>query len=497
MTATPSLTMTPDQAVEYSYICPKTPDQLWWYIRILFNVRVPRTKVCEDCDAPFDVVREIFFNKVPEIVLVGARGTAKSVTLAVVASVIILAKRVDVSIIAGSKDQSELVVKYLNNEDSSLAGQLWGSDLAPRARLDERTESKRLVRTLGTTKQPGNQIYAHAASEANIRGHHPTVVLYDECDVAEHKHIEDSRGLPMENANNPDVPICTVFASTYHKYDGTMSKLLKEFKEKERTRRQKLIFSWCWREQQKANGGFLSQRYIRDKRASTSDAQWEAEYENKGPQGGLRVFDKVQLEYMFQKRLGNILGKEDEEPYIYNDHPGLARHYHGCDWARDEHWTVLDTLQKVKVGYQRVGWYRTGRRSYAGEDGICRTVANHVKKFKGPICHDATGVGKALDDILVDQERLNRKSVEGIDWTQKKLIQQAAGYYQYAVENEEICGPYIAWAFSEHEYLTVDMLTPGTGVHCPDSVAAGIMANYMARLRHGSGARTSIICRVR
>jgi hypothetical protein len=33
---------------------PKTPDELWDYVKLFFNVEIPRKKVCEKCSAPFD-----------------------------------------------------------------------------------------------------------------------------------------------------------------------------------------------------------------------------------------------------------------------------------------------------------------------------------------------------------------------------------------------------------------------------------------------------------
>lgn len=871
--ALPPVVMTELEAIQFALRPPKDPEELWWYVRIVFNIHIPRKAVCPDCDAPFDVFCAVYFNQTSELVVVGARGTSKTVMVAILASVIMLTKKVDVSIIAGSKDQAQLVVKYLRNEDSTLAGKLWGAPNAPRVLLDERTESKHQIRTLGTVGSPGNQIFAHAASETSIRGHHPTVVLYDECiasslitlydgtersvesvaedsiiaawdghqfvpvtgvklfkkglrevyrvefssgrhllvteshpfltsegwvnknelsrctrvcslpwlredggsqtafrqtaqirpmsgmldsrpciysasllglrceaedqaqggwhchrqmfvmpfksqpykqtsmfglqsgdflrgspvsgvqnnpcisvgprschtpnhpnsrgqgglhhlwdvlqepafssvpellgdreagksfllsksrcpgprnprtlgtsftdrsycdgdiggfqsaihppislrsvcggllsakaeidyrgvkpqlcfpptlsrkdfrksylfsptrfalssacgewprngfvagadsrgftasadevisvtpvgmeqvydlqvpvyhnfvangivvhncDVAEYSDIEHSRGLAMEGAGG--VQICSAYFSTWHKYGGTMSRLLDEFRRKESVFNRKYIYSWCWRDQLKTNGGFLSKRYIADKKAQLSEAQWEVEFENKGPQSGTRLFDETMLKSLFQRRLGEFSGVENQW-YKYSPDPSkLARHYHGADWARDLHWTVLHTLQKVNMGYQTVAWYRTNHKPYPI---ICGEVASHVKKFKGPLCHDETGVGKALDDILIVNEKLNRNNVLPMDWSRQKLVKEAAGYYQYAVQNEEICGPHIQFAYSEHEYLTEDMLRGSD--HCPDSVAAAMMAYYIARVRHGARSSVSTILRV-
>jgi hypothetical protein len=354
--------------------------------------------------------------------------------------------------------------------------------------LDERVESKHQIKMLGSKTNPGNFVVAHAAAETAIRGHHPQKLLIDEADVAEYSNLEHAKGLPTQSPTSPEAGILTCYSSTHHRYGGTMSRLLREFREKERTLGRKLVYSWCWREQMVANGGHITKKYIRTKKQTLSQAQWDAEYENKGPQSGTRIFDVTQLAHLFNPQFGTIAGVENEW-YHFGDRSALSRNYHGLDWAREMHSTVLDTLGVVGGGLQRMAWYRTNKKPYPQ---ICREAVDHMKEYRGPVCHDATGVGVAMDDLLVDYG-MKRKSVLAMDWARAKLVQEACTLFVHAVQNLEISGPMIEWAYSEHLYLTQEMLTGKD--HCPDSVAAALMAHYMAKQR-GTGQRTSIVMRL-
>lgn len=411
--------------------------------------------------------------------------THNSFLLALLASVELLTLRCNISVLAGSREQSERVLKYLRNEDSNIAGLLWGAPNAPRMLINEDQMSKKAVRTvkglLGNEDDPGFEILAHAASETSIRGGHMSRLRFDELDVGDYEAVESSRGCTSPVR---DVRTQTVYSSTYHRYGGTMSKILREAKEKGWP-----VHTWSYREVMQSNGGFMSDEFIKNKRAELSQAQWDAEYENKGPQGGVRVFDKSHLDQLFNKRLGNIPGHENQHWKLYpDDEVKTGRFYHGGDWAREEHWTVLHTFQRTASGCQTAAWYRTNQKPYPQ---IIREVVAHIKEYRGPLAHDATGVGKALDDLLVEGG-LRRPSVFPVEWTRQKLVREMATFYQHAIENGEIVGPFIQFAYSEHEYLTEDMLRGSA--HCPDSVAAAFMAYWL--MRQNTSGRSNVIMRI-
>lgn len=295
-------------------------------------------------------------------------------------------------------------------------------------------------------------------------------IVVHNCDLAEWGHIETSRGLPTEDVTRPDARTHILYASTYHVYNGTMSRLIKELRAKGFP-----VFSWCVFEQMEDNGGFITRRYLADKMRTMGKIKWDIEYMNNGPIAGVPILDPAMLAHRFDPAYGSVPGLPNI-PWELTDTPSkMTRHYHGIDWAKAEHWTVFDTLIRADKGFQQAAWYRTGRKPWPD---ISRDAARHVHRFLGPVAHDATGVGAAMDDWLVEH-RVPRSRISGINWRKTTLIKEMATAYVGALQSGEIVGPDIEFAKSEHEYLTEAMLYDDD--HCPDSVAAAMMAYWMAR----------------
>lgn len=306
-----------------------------------------------------------------------------------------------------------------------------------------------------------------------VRNHHNFIangIVVHNCDLAEWGHIETTRGLPTEDVTRPDARTHILYASTYHVYNGTMSRLIKELRAKGFP-----VFSWCVFEQMEENGGFITRRYLADKMRTYSKIKWDIEYMNNGPIAGVPILDPAMLAHRFDPTYGSVPGLPNV-PWELTDTPSkMTRHYHGIDWAKAEHWTVFDTLIRADKGFQQAAWYRTGRKPWPE---ISRDAARHVHRFLGPVAHDATGVGAAMDDWLVEH-RVPRSRISGINWRKTTLIKEMATAYVGALQSGEIVGPDIEFAKSEHEYLTEAMLYDDD--HCPDSVAAAMMAYWMAR----------------
>lgn len=306
-----------------------------------------------------------------------------------------------------------------------------------------------------------------------VRNHHNFVangIVVHNCDLADFRHIETARGLPTEDLTRPDVRTHILYASTYHIYNGTMSKLIKELRGKGFP-----VFAWCVFEQLEENGGFITRRYLADKMRTLGKIKWDIEYMNNGPIAGIPILDAEMLNHRYDTSLGCVPGLPNI-PWELTDTPSkMTRHYHGIDWAKAEHWTVFDTLIRAEKGFQQGAWYRTGRKPWPD---ISRDAARHIHRFLGPVAHDATGVGAAMDDWLVEH-RVPRSRIMGVNWRKTTLIKEMATAYVGALQSGDIVGPSIEFARSEHEYLTEAMLYDDE--HCPDSVAAAMMAYWVAR----------------
>jgi len=62
----------------------KDEDGLWMFIKDVLGVEIPRAKVCEDHDAPFDFVRDIFFQRVKNAIAVANRTGGKTSNIAII-----------------------------------------------------------------------------------------------------------------------------------------------------------------------------------------------------------------------------------------------------------------------------------------------------------------------------------------------------------------------------------------------------------------------------
>lgn len=458
---------------------PRDAQELDFYCKAIFNMDIPKERSgyckrhCRQCDPPFEALKSAYFAETPECGWIGGRGTSKTVMIALLTSIELLTLEIDVSIISGSKDQSSLILKYMRNQDTTLRGKLWGAQNAPKWLFNEREDAKYRLRTVEDRRDKdsvGNEIIAHAAAESSIRGSHPCRARLDEVDLAEWGHLETARGLPTEDLTRPDVRTHILYASTYHIYNGTMSKLIKELRGKGFP-----VFAWCVFEQLEENGGFITRRYLADKMRTLGKIKWDIEYMNNGPIAGIPILDAEMLNHRYDTSLGYVPGLPNI-PWELTDTPSkMTRHYHGIDWAKAEHWTVFDTLIRAEKGFQQGAWYRTGRKPWPD---ISRDAARHIHRFLGPVAHDATGVGAAMDDWLVEH-RVPRSRIMGVNWRKTTLIKEMATAYVGALQSGDIVGPSIEFARSEHEYLTEAMLYDDE--HCPDSVAAAMMAYWVAR----------------
>lgn len=306
-----------------------------------------------------------------------------------------------------------------------------------------------------------------------VRNHHnffANGILVHNCDLADWEHIETAKGLPVEDPAKPGVRTHMLYASTYHIYDGSMARMIKELRSKGFP-----LFSWCAFEQSVDNGGFLTREYLANKMRTMGKIKWDIEYMNNGPIAGVPILDPAMLDARFRPELGIFPGLPNV-PYYLTDTPSkITRHYHGIDWAKAAHWTIFDTLIRTSDGFQQAAWYRTGRKPWPD---ISRDAAAHIHMFGGPVAHDATGVGAAMDDWLVEH-RIPRSRISGINWRKTTLIKEMATAYVGALQSGDIYGPLIEFARDEHQYLTEEMLYADE--HCPDSVAAAMMAYWIAK----------------
>src|SRR5690349_11338364 len=87
---------------------PRTDDELYHLIQILWGVTIPRTRVCPEHSTPFAALAEAYFARAPVSVWVGSRGMGgKSRTLAYLALTEAVLLGAEINLLGGSMEQSQ------------------------------------------------------------------------------------------------------------------------------------------------------------------------------------------------------------------------------------------------------------------------------------------------------------------------------------------------------------------------------------------------------
>lgn len=345
----------------------------------------------------------------------------------------------EVTILGGSGEQSTRVLEYL---------QKWATG-------EENIQRR-------TRYVSGGLVTALMASSKSARGPHPQRMRLDEVDEMDLAILDAAMGQPMAT---PTIAKQTVMSSTHHYADATFTEVLKRAAEKTWP-----VYEWCYKETSAEPDGWLTKAEMESKRGEVTASMWEAEYDlqEPSPEGRAILPEKVSL--CFRKELGEFDGRNGEEIIVEQPVAG-ARYAHGCDWAETKDWTVIDTLRIDCRPMKRVAWLRIGRMAWPT---MIRKFNERVQKYGGQACHDATGLGKVVDDYQTVQ-------AEGI-WLSGQVRADIFSDYIVAIENGTIVSPFIRYCEGEHRYCTNDDLR-GSG-HPPDSFVAGAMA-FKASQRGG------------
>ncbi len=343
----------------------------------------------------------------------------------------------EVTILGGSGEQSTRVLEYL---------QKWAS-------AEENIQRR-------TRYASGGLVTALMASTKSARGPHPQRMRLDEVDEMDLEILDAAMGQPM---GTPKVAKQTVMSSTHHYPDKTFTEVLKRANENGWP-----VQEWCWRETS-AEGGWLTQAEIDSKRGEVTSAMWAAEYDLQEPSPEGRAILPEKVDACFKKELGEDAGELGREVVIEEPVQG-ATYSTGADWAKKKDFTVIDTFRTDIRPMRRVAWVRLGRMAWPA---MIAKFDQRVQRYKGPACHDATGLG----DVVGDYQVVNAEGVVLSGQMRADVFTK----YIAAIENGSIESPAIKYCEGEHRYCTNDDLM-GSG-HPPDSFVAGALA-YRAANRN-------------
>lgn len=417
---------------------PRNREELKAYLVNRLAITIPDTHVCPNHSTPFEAFSEAYFAEYGVSVWKASRGFGgKSYLLALLSHVEADTLGAEVSLLGGSGEQSTRVLEYL---------QKWAS---AEENIQRRTRYK-----------SGGLVTALMASSKSARGPHPQRLRLDEVDEMDLAILDAAMGQPMSTER---VPKQTVMSSTHHYAAATFTEVLKRAQANGWPVRE-----WCWRETSAEPDGWLTAAEIESKRSEVTDAMWKAEYDLQEPSPEGRAILPEAVDACFRKELGEYQGETGREVIIEAPQQG-ATYATGADWAKKQDFTVIDTLRTDCRPMRRVAWIRLQRMSWPM---MIAKFDERVAKYKGPACHDATGLG----DVVGDYQKADARGVVLTGQTRSDVFTK----YIAAIENKTIESAAISYCEGEHRYCTNEDLM-GSG-HPPDSFVAGAMA-YRAAMK--------------
>jgi len=433
---------------------PTNKEELWWTVKTLWGVELPRVQVCPDHTAPFDAFAEAYFgNDYNWVLWYGSRGTGKSYMLALLALTKAALLEINVTLLGGSMAQSQNIhehVEFLTQFRN-----------APVHAIES------IIKTQ-ITFNGGNWIRPLPASQKTVRGPHPQMTLLDEIDEMERKIYDAAMGQAMTKPNVRGVEVAemVVASSTWQNPVGTFQSVMDEALAKGMP-----IRTWCYREQLKPHG-WMDADFIERKRMSVPAEMFRVEYELGEPAGGSRAFDLDKLNKAFvdipiidERQAGN-----DEEWVFEHPMPG-GTYAAGADWAKEQDKTVI-VIYRLDDGKRRVVYYRRFNRKPWPE--MISAFNRVVSDYQALACHDATGIGNVVHDLV--DERVIKFVMSG-----PKRTEMLTNYVT-AVEQLKYQLPRNTPAYNQHKSTTVEEVYGGGGwnSHLSDDVAAFALAHHAA-----------------
>ncbi|CAB4194581.1 hypothetical protein UFOVP1264_36 [uncultured Caudovirales phage] len=433
---------------------PTNAEELWWTVKALWGVEIPRVQVCPDHTAPFDAFAEAYFgNEFNWVLWYGSRGTGKSYMLALLALTKAALLEINVTLLGGSMAQSQNIHEHVEF--------LTQYKHAPRYAIESQIKTQ-------ITFTGGNWIRPLPASQKTVRGPHPQMTLLDEIDEMERKIYDAAMGQAMTkpNARGIEVPEMVVASSTWQNPVGTFSSVMAEAQQKGMP-----IRTWCYREQLKPHG-WMDADFIERKRMSVPAEMFRVEYELGEPAGGSRAFDLdklnkafVEMEVVDERHAGN------DDEWVF-EKPDMGGTYAaGADWAKEADMTVI-VVYRTDLNPRKIVYLRRFNRKPWPE--MIEAFNRVINDYQAMAVHDATGIGNVVHDLV--DERVLKFVMSG------RARTEMLTNYITAVEQGKYKLARNTPSFDAHKGTTVEEIyNPGRwNAHLADDVAAHALAHHAA-----------------
>ena len=457
---------------------PKDREELWWLIKALFGIELPRQSVCEGHTSPFEAVAHAYFGEEPNFaVWYASRGSGKSLALAVLGLIKSMVLDVDVTILGGSMTQSLNVRAHM--------AKLMSHKNAPSYAVKKSTATVVQLHT-------GREIKPLPASQTTVRGPHPPLQLLDEVDEMDKAIYDASLGQAMEqeNIHHDTIDEYIVASSTWQNPEGTFTSVIESARD-----RGQPVFTWCWRELLAENGGWMSRRFIENKRNTVSAQMWATEYDLNEPSASGRAFDLDKVAAYFIHYPATVgekhEGNGDYDVWTWEEPDVRGRYAVGADWAKEKDKTVIAVLRYDCHPRKLVKLIRINRRPWDYMIGLYNT---EQKRYHATGSHDGTGVGNVVNDFLTNEDQSSKFVMIGRPRTQLLLDYITSfehGNYRlpHLVDREtgEKTSVMEDVLYRAHRAVTVaDVYAPGKwNTHLPDEIAAMALAHRAAEMMPG------------
>jgi hypothetical protein len=437
---------------------PRDEEELWYLTQALWGHKIPRTKVCDDHDAPFDAFVTAYFSREPQILIHGSRGLAgKSRLLSILGLTKAAILGSEVNIVGGSLAQSQNIHDTMRDawESTNAPAYLIKSEGATRITL----KNKAIIRPL-------------TASQKSVRGPHPPTLLLDEIDEMDQDILDAALGQPMPQTNylGERVKPQTTMSSTWQYPDKTFAEVYRRHQAEDLP-----IYTWCYRETSNPIDGWLDPEFIEEKKRQIPAEMWRVEYELGEPSIGNRAFDSEAVERTFSLDPEVLVSKKiskDYEEYCFEKHRQDREYVIAADWAKAQDFTVISVMDVTQFPIRPVYWIRMRRRPYPVMIGEYNRL---MKEYHAEGIHDATGLGGVVADYI--DSRAYGFMMVGMQ--RDNMLSD----YISAVENDRVRAPRINSFYKTHLYTSVeDVYSRGKEFHLPDEVCSMALAwNLVSR----------------
>jgi len=451
---------------------PQTDAELWYAVLATFGVKIPRTKVCDNHDTPFDAFCNAFFARTPQAMWLGSRGfSGKTFTLSLLGMMEMTYLGAEVSILGGSGAQAIRVQASMND--------LWHKPRAPKYLLAKPPTK------FDTELTNGGRARTLMASQTSVRGPHPSRLRIDEIDEADLDIVQAALGQPMRGTSlltGDRIETSTVFSSTHTYPDGPVTYYKREFAEKGFP-----VYSWCYKDTSNPVDGWLDPIEVERKRSEIPAQMWKNEYDILEPNFEGRALDEAAVEKMFDPRWDVVPGEAGM--YYQFMKPRPDRDYvTGVDWAKSRDFTVITTWDVTVGQWKLAAFEKINNRPWPV---MIERLNKRWAAYGGDVVSDGTGVGGVVGDYIVYPPGTVRDNLTEISMNGKVRTEMITEFVT-GVEGDNFLCPRITSMYDDFRFVTADNLyNIGPSAHLPDTIASVALA-WTARKRN-TDRRTSVV----